>query len=385
MRQLTYARSRLWLGISGVGFFVLLASLALVTRLPYRLLPVTQLPLWQELLWVSAVLAAYTVLSWPFDFLGGYHLPCTHARMCQMLPAFVWTCVRGAAGHCTVTLIGAGVLLTAGRAGGRLAAVGAAAVLMIALVVLQAPISRLVGGLHRVRADLSAVEAVLQKWKMPVPPILVFRGVDGGFSGGVAGFPGVTHIVIPDHWLRHLAPEEVAVEIVRRYGAVATGSRARGVLLAMAWNLSGLWLATYQPLANFDSVAGLVSLALAFNAWSFLGLLVLPTLSRAGVLEADAFARKAGVPAAWFDRTISSLDQMQDDEPARPDGIETIFHPIPSVARRQQEFSAAGEHWGAWHAARMALYLSWGSMGLLARAVHCNSGRPELWVMLPAD
>ncbi|MCX6594827.1 MAG: hypothetical protein NTV70_00485 [Acidobacteria bacterium] len=382
---MTYARARLWLGISGVGFFVLLASVALVTRLPYRILPVTQQPWWQELLWISAVLAVYTVLSWPLDFLGGYHLPCTHARMCQMLPAFVWTCVRGAAGHCTITLLGAAALLTAGRAGGRAGAVVAAAISMSLLVALQAPLSRLVGGLHRVSPDLERVEAVLRQWQMPVPPILVLRGVDGGFSGGVTGWPGATHIVIPDHWLRHLAPEEVAVEVMRRYGAVQSGSRARGILLAMGWNLLGLWLSTYQPLANFDSVAGLVSLALAFNAWSFLGLLVLPTLSRAGVLEADGYARRRGVPQVWFDRTISSLDQMQDDEPARPGGIETIFHPIPSVSRRQQEFAAGTDHWGAWHAARMALFLSWGSMGLLARAVHCNSGRPELWVLLPAD
>ncbi len=385
MPQITYARARLWLGISDVGFFVLLASVALVTRLPYRILPVTQLPWWQELLWISAVLAVYTVLSWPFDFLGGYHLPCSHARMCQMLPAFVWTCARGAAGHCSITLIGAFALLTAGRAGGRWGAILAAGLSMAMLVALQAPVSRLVGGLHRVPADLSRVEAVLRQWNVPVPPIIVLRGVDGGFSGGVAGWPGATHIVIPDHWLRHLAPEEVAVEIVRRYGAVESGSRARGILVAMGWNLLGLWLSTYQPLANFDSVAGLVSLALAFNAWSFLGLLVLPTLSRAGVMEADGYARQRGVSQGWFSRTISSLDQMQDDEPARPGGIETIFHPIPSVSRREQAFAAGDNHWGAWHAARMALFLSWGSMGLLARAVHCNSGRPELWVMLPAD
>jgi hypothetical protein len=66
--------------------------------------------------------------------------------------------------------------------------------------------------------------------------------------------------------------------------------------------------------------------------------------------------------------------------------VETVFHPIPALRRRiaRLEEGRASEG-GAWHAARMALFLSWASFGLLGRAVHCNCGRPELWVLLPAD
>ena len=39
----------------------------------------------------------------------------------------------------------------------------------------------------------------------------------------------------------------------------------------------------------------------------------------------------------------------------------------------------------AWHLARTALYLSHAGLSLLPRAVHCNAGRPELWVYLPSD
>jgi hypothetical protein len=38
---------------------------------------------------------------------------------------------------------------------------------------------------------------------------------------------------------------------------------------------------------------------------------------------------------------------------------------------------------GAWHAARTTLFLSWAGFGLLSRAVHCNSGRPEPWALPP--
>jgi hypothetical protein len=35
--------------------------------------------------------------------------------------------------------------------------------------------------------------------------------------------------------------------------------------------------------------------------------------------------------------------------------------------------------------ARHALYLAWGALSPLARAVHCNVGRPALWVVWPGD
>ena len=79
---------------------------------------------------------------------------------------------------------------------------------------------------------------------------------------------------------------------------------------------------------------------------------------------------------------------MQDDEPDRSAQLESIFHPIPSVRRRiraltsPQRSDPAG---GAWNLARTALYLSHTGLSLLPRAVHCNVGRPELWVYLPTD
>ncbi len=40
---------------------------------------------------------------------------------------------------------------------------------------------------------------------------------------------------------------------------------------------------------------------------------------------------------------------------------------------------------GFWNVARTTLFLSWACGGFLARAVHCNIGRPELWVLFPTD
>ena len=51
------------------------------------------------------------------------------------------------------------------------------------------------------------------------------------------------------------------------------------------------------------------------------------------------------------------------------------------VARLRGAIRARGAH----QATRLALYLSWACLGVLARAVHCNAGRPEVWVLLPSD
>jgi len=121
-----------------------------------------------------------------------------------------------------------------------------------------------------------------------------------------------------------------------------------------------------------------------FTLWSFLGLLVLPTPSRAGVAEVDGAVRQSGIDEQLFDETILKLDTLQDGETQRPAGIELIFHPIPSV-RSRTEGPSRKHIRGYLGAARGAVYLSASGLGLLGRAVHCNCGRPALWVFLPSD
>ncbi len=117
--------------------------------------------------------------------------------------------------------------------------------------------------------------------------------------------------------------------------------------------------------------------------WTFIGILVLPTLSRQASYAIDRNVIRRGVPKELLMAMLKSLDRLQDDEPTRPTIIETIFHPVPSIENRS--ISSVGGSPIAWHSARTMLFLSWACMGLLARAVHCNVGRPELWVMLPTD
>ena len=153
--------------------------------------------------------------------------------------------------------------------------------------------------------------------------------------------------------------------------------------MALIWNLVGFFGAAWLFGAGLTTVSGIVTTACWFTLWTFLGLLTLPTLSRNASLAVDRELRQRGAPSDWILSTTYTMDQLQDGEPTRPAIVETIFHPIPSVSRRSPSESRVAV--GAWNVARTTLFFSWGCLGFLARAVHCNVGRPELWMMLPSD
>ncbi|MFK7788332.1 MAG: hypothetical protein AB8C95_02415, partial [Phycisphaeraceae bacterium] len=129
--------------------------------------------------------------------------------------------------------------------------------------------------------------------------------------------------------------------------------------------------------------AGVIESALWFTLWSFAGLLVLPTLSRDAVYQIDQQLIADGIAPERLDHLTAALDQMQDGEPVRPGWVEAIFHPVPSVTKRQSRGRAG--RLAFWDIARTSVYLGIGAGSLLTRSVHCNVGRPALWVWLPTD
>ena len=394
---MTYARARLWLGISGVGFWVAMAFTLLWFGAPLPFLSATPSSgtsaQWlNEVTSLICLLGLYILFSAPFDWLGGYWLPLRFARATPTLPTFLTNWLRGVLGQSLILLISGVGLLAAGRAGGRLGASAAAVLLMAWLLAAQGWIARIIGGLRATVSNMKLYEQFLSRRGLRAPAATVLDASDPAFVGGFVGWPGREQLVLPASWLQQkgglpaLSVEAVATQIARRIGVIERGSRRRGILVAMLWNLTGFSLATTLPGAGVTNTTELLATACGFTLWSFIGLLTLPSLSRPGVFEGDYFAARHGVSHAMLEQTAAALDQWQDDEPARSPLVETIFHPIPSVQSRAQQLVAQdGEPHGAWQAARMALFLSWGCFGFLSRAVHCNSGRPELWVLFPGD
>lgn len=377
---MTYARARLWLGISNVGFFVVLAAVLLGIGGGPEIISMLGLAAASPLTAFAALLACYITLSIPGDVVGGLILPRRFGRSTSTFGRFFMAWLRGVITQFAVMLAAGMVLITAGSFFGAVGFVGAAGLMMLTFLQFQLPLARLVARL----LDYPALPTDLAP-AMGDQSFVAVESNDPGFVGGFAGLPGTETLVIPANWIRVLTPQELDIQLQRRLALRTTGTRTRGLAVGLGWNLIGLIVCTYATGAAVNTVAGIVSISLCFTLWSFVGLLLLPTISRRGVYEADRHVLQNGIRRDDLEAVIRKLDRLQEDEPVRPNGVESIFHPVPSVENRLRVTMQPNLGRGAYHAVRMALPLSWCCLGLLSRAVHCNCGRPSVWVMLPGD
>ena len=355
------------MGITGVGIWVVAAVAFLAADGPSAL-PGPDADFSDQAAALAAVLGVYALVSLPFDALGGYILPRRFGRQCPDHDAWVLGWARGVLVQWGVMALAVLAVVSAGRAGGAGAAIAVVAAIALLIGIARVPIARMVADLGPSRRDPADSGVVL------VP------ADDPGFTGGIGGLGN--RVIIPEAWTQALG-DDLEVEIARRR-SVAGAPYWLGLLLAAIWTVGGVAIAIALPGGGVESVGQVVAVGAWFTLWSFLGLLVLPSVSRPGVMAADG-AAAAAYPADRVARVIRILDGLQDDEPERPDAVEVIFHPLPSASRRIARLDPPRPGLRPWHVARMALPMSWCMLGLLGRAVHCNAGRPELWVMLPAD
>lgn len=362
----------------------------LVSGLPLEWLPRSRSWGSVDLLGLLMLNGCLIAVMLPLDLMGGLLLPSRTKPNAIDAGAFIRSWVRGVAVQASIFLATSLLILMMGRWGGLPGAVFAVLGVAMILVAFQLRIAKLTARLPVRGLDSSDCKAAVtlavkraSDWGFESRPILVLEHDDTGFTGGVVGLPGRETIVVPAVLVNHLMPEQLAVTIARRLEAIQSGSRTRGMLLAFAWVIAGFVISALLPGAGVASVGELAMTCMGFTIWTFLGLLTLPTLSRQASHAIDRRVVDQGASAEMLYETLRTLDRLQDDEPKRSALIETIFHPVPSLENRRNE-SGDGIPI-AWHAARMTLFVSWACMGMLVRAVHCNVGRPELWVMLPSD
>jgi hypothetical protein len=389
---LSYARARLYLGIANVGFWVLVSAIGLLLSLPDTLFPTLDSDPSETSTRLALIVIGYIVLNLPFDFIGGYILPHRYHHSIQTIPEYLFKWLRGVLVQGVVMYLTGMLLVTAGRQSRSVFLVAVlVAVVMAILLAAQDRFARLVSGFKRLTIDLEPYAKILKRWGLELPEnTVVYAHTDPSFSGALAGLTGMEKLILPAKWLTELTPEQVTVQITRRIGAAQRESRSRGVWLAVLWNFAGIWIAASLAggAAGVGSARGLFETILYFNLWAFLGMLMLPSLNRPGVYEVDRFAREQGIPEDLLAQTIEALDKLQDNEPERSRWVETIFHSIPSVNNRLLKLSrkhVRGASIGAWHGARLTLYLSWACLSFLSRAVPSNVGKTETWVMLPSD
>lgn len=374
-----YGRARLWLGISGVGTLVVLAILALSLDLPGSLAAGVGSGLGEQgRLFLFGALA-YAAVQLPFDLFGGYLLPRWHGRAYPSLLRFLVGLGRGVVVQGALLWSIAMTLLLASRIAG-------AAGLVVGGILLGYILLAIRGGLARLLADRfeDQAEPGARGTGIGGIPTSYVGSADEGYTGGFLGVLRPTRLQLPRRWKEQLRP--VVLELVRRRRllAVETGAWRRGRWAALAFTWLGLLLAAWLvPAERLGMASGVMGFSLWFTLWSFLGLLVLPKLTQAGVAAVDAQLRAEGADPSLIEESIRCLDGLQDDEARRPPFVEAIFHPIPSVERRLAGIPSRLP--ACWDTARTAIYLSAAGLGLLGRAVHCNSGRPALWAQLPLE
>ena len=377
--QSGYGRSRLWLGISAVGSIVVSSSIALAYRVPdlvNRLAGDTVLGTFAGLL---VFILAYVALQFPFDLYGGYLLPLRHGRAHPSFRVFLRDLARGVGIH-SATLIACASLATFAGSIAGLAGVLATAALAVGLLLTTRPrLASLYAPLTITPSEPKDLE------REDSLRVLLAQATDEGFTGSILGvFRPAAHL-LPLEWRRVLGRDGFQLALKRRSLAIGSGAWGRGRIVAIAFTLVGVaasaWLTGSERLGT---AGGTVAVSLWFTLWSFLGLLVLPTLSRRAVAEIDQRLLDNGYSPESLAQTTRKLDTLQDDEPERLGFVETIFHPVPSVQSRTRGPRRRGVA-GAWDVARTTVYLSASGIGLLGRAVHCNCGRPTLWVFLPTD
>ncbi len=395
LRRPSYARARLLLGITGVGTAVLaaIAMLAFDVSSRYLSSSATQ-PFVAALATLGIVFACTQLAFLPFDMIGGALL----VRRREWASVWFGRWARGAAVQWSLWMIAAAVLMTAARVSASrvatwrvgddqavLPVLGAFVVLQVALAMLRGRLARVVSALP-VQYLSDTVRHAAERAGLDPRRLTVVDSGDEGFVGGCAGLRG-RQLLVPLRWTQ-LPTLAFAAALARRRIIADSGVHLRGVLGAITWNTLGFAVVLSRTNAAPGTAAGLVTIAAAMTLWAFVGVLLLPTLSRAAVFAVDRdAARRVGVRDVA--QAIELLDRWQDDEPSRSRIVETIFHPVPSRTARLRRLSSAQgtgvRWWHTHHIARHALWLSWASFTPLSRLVHCNVGRTALWVMLPGD
>ena len=391
-RPISFARSRLFLGITAVGSGVLVALSLLWTQAPVRMLSTTESqPVLQAAGSLALVFMLWIALFLPFDLVGGAWLVRRRVTVSDWLRGWA----RGAALQLMVWSASALLLLLTVRAAGGVSPHLKVVAATIAFVVIQLLLAAARGHVARAAATLPAVplpdrlRRAAQHAGIDPAVLYCVRSADESFVGGWSGVLP-RRLIVPERWAE-LSETMLAAVLIRRRIIGASGAHTRGVLAAIAWNTLGFIAVMLVTGAAPGTAAGIVTVAAGMTLWAFISVLLLPTPSRAAVYAIDqATASISGM--APLREAIAQLDRWQDDEPTRSRRVEAIFHPVPAAANRLARLPAGRPlaigrvgWWHLHHVARHALYLGWAGMTPLSRAVHCNVGRPALWVMLPGD
>jgi hypothetical protein len=278
---------------------------------------------------------------------------------------------------------GAAGVAAAGAYAGTSGAAAASFAIAVLLLSTQGIVARAVAPLA-VRLPSPDERAMVVANGIDPDRVRVVESNDEAFTGGWIGPLGAPQLWMPSHWMT--SGELPVVQCYRRLVQLRSGDRTRGWLRAAAWPAPGILLVVPLLPWSWQDARLWIALPAIASLWSFVAVLLLPSLTRPATNRADAAAAHA-LGAERVSRVIDRLDAWQDDEPERSPWVERVFHPVPSAGNRRRAIAIgvpparAGGH----QQTRLTLFASLATGSLLGRMVHCNIGRPALWVAYPGD
>jgi hypothetical protein len=206
---------------------------------------------------------------------------------------------------------------------------------------------------------------------------------DPSFTGGIYGLGRWAVLVLPGVWEKRLEKAALDVVLRRRLWEILEGIPGRTFVVLTGWNLFGCWIgSSLFDLHTRHPVNALALHGFWMTLWAFVGLLLLPGASRSSVHASDCAVAAEGCDVTGWIQAFPLL-VGEDGSPNRL--VQLVFYPIPSAAERLRGLETRRALPVFGQVARTNLYLSLATLTLLGRCVHCNVGRPELWVFAPSD
>ncbi len=356
--QTTLANLRLRLGIVNVGCWVLAASAGLL----YLLSGGTRT---LDLRWYLLIAFGSVAVQAVFDFIGGTLLmPAPEPTVAEFFRGWL----PGVLGHTLALAVVGGLSYACFRFTGGYAC----AILLAAAgqIFARRFFLHFIGGAPTTEVAQDGTK------------ILVADAADPAFTGGIVGFGVRAASVWPVNWRKHLSAEELASESLRRSWQAEHGLAGRTLVLILGWNVLGASIGSFAfHLAERSPGEALFGYACWMTLWAFGSLLILPSFSRKAVFAADRAVIDAGHdPRGWITRFPSLVGEDGGSNAA----VQTIFYPVPSARMRRSHLEKPTVGFIPGSLARSNLYYSWSTFTMLGRAVHCNVGRPALWVFPPS-
>lgn len=371
--KLTLARKRLLLGSSNVGIVVVLSLILLATNTLESVLSGHSIRSFSDLISLFLFFLTFSVIQSGFDLMGA--TACERDEVYPNLEVVFRSLLRGIVIHTAVIFLSAILIHIGANILGRFGAISLMLLIFYFLSKFKLEIAQLIS------PDLSIKQ--LGEGRREVV------SAQPSFHGGIQNNEDISS----NYLFSTLTSDEATVLRKRRELIIQHGNARLGEKYSFAVLLFGAFIGMFIFGINPKSVSGLCELSLWSSAWSFICLLILPTFDRRAVFAMDRTTLSEGVDKSVFESALRKQDLFFDDETVRTKLIEKIFHPIPMLEERILEIrnfdidKTLNKEQGRipWHILRQSLYLSWGSLSMISRSVHCSVGRPQCWVFLPVE